>query len=86
LPIEERRATIAAIMAPVDRLRLARAGALSRLHEIEQERSRLLRQFPDLPASPGRPPGAPRRELSQAARDAISRGQKRRWARWRRDQ
>jgi hypothetical protein len=65
-------------------LRLARAGASSRLADIEAERRTLLRNFPGLSA-PSRPSASrkPRPAMSAAARKAVSLAQKRRWAAWR---
>jgi hypothetical protein len=70
-------------MDRADLLRLARAGAVARLAEIEQERQAILREFPDLrrarattggavesePAAGGR---RKRRGMSAAQRKAVS--------------
>ena len=67
----------------------ARVGAQLRLEEVRSEIAALLRTFPDLargagarqtsPAA-GAPKARKRRNLSAAARKAISDAQKKRWA------
>ena len=67
---------------PLSSKPLARAGAQTRLNDIEVERQRLLRYFPGLAVvSPA--VSRPRRVVSAAARRAVSLAQKKRWAEWR---
>lgn len=69
-------------MTRSDLFTLARAGAQTRLNEIEAERQRLLRYFPGLAVvSPA--VSRPQRVVSAAARRAVSVAQKKRWAEWR---
>lgn len=62
----------------------ARIGARARLLEIEQERTAILKVFPDLRHVRGSLAGPssakPRRRLSRAARRAMSEGMRRYWA------
>ncbi len=60
----------------------ARLGAQLRLAQIDQERANILRSFPGLKR--GRVAGAvvrPKRQMSAAARRAMSAGMKKYWAR-----
>ena len=62
----------------------ARLGAGARLQQIEQERSLILREFPELKragGSLGLLNRAPRRKLSAAAKRKLSAGMRKYWAR-----
>ena len=62
----------------------ARLGARTRLQALEQERSAILKAFPDLrraPASIASVPGSTRRRFSTAAKRRMSAGMRRYWAR-----
>jgi hypothetical protein len=68
-------------------LRLAQHGAAARLQELQNEITAIQRAFPDLRGGAqtgrksGKRAGVPkRRQLSKAARKAISEAQKKRWA------
>jgi len=66
----------------------AKRGALARLHELDQERSAILKAFPDLRhTNPAQATGGgaitPKRNVSAAARRKISAGARRYWREWR---
>jgi hypothetical protein len=58
----------------------ARLGAQARLAEIEQERAAILAEFPDLKSGAKDRTEPPRRRLSAAARQKLSDGMRRYWA------
>jgi hypothetical protein len=72
--------------------RLARLGAQARMQELQREMAAIVRQFPDLERAHGgvrprkRTNGRAKRRISAAARKAISKAQKLRWAAWRKEQ
>jgi hypothetical protein len=76
-------------LAPDVQLEWARRGALARLHELDQERSAILKSFPGLDrhgvssAVPGKSAAAPKRVVSAAARRKITAGARRYWREWR---
>ena len=62
----------------------ARIGARTRLLAIEQERTAILRAFPELRRGPGAivsPSGKPKRRFSAAAKRRMSAGMRKYWAR-----
>jgi hypothetical protein len=72
-----------------DLLRLARAGALARLAEIDQERQAIFREFPDLrrgdaaqtmPVSTAKGRRSRRGAMSAAQRKAVSERMRKYWA------